>query len=278
MLEILFSTGMRISELINLNLDQINVQGKIFIMGKGKKQRFVYMTERAMGWLNRYLYVRLKYAFDMKAGEQGSANARFILNADSNLDASGNISNLRETPDTSIVSRNRGLRINGELVENASEQGEINKQFSKVLKDLNKAFGSDTLDLENLEVLMKADPGVNNIKLVEEYRTTGFISKFASPALFIPFSGGRDGKRSPRLSTNYFQEKIADYRRQLGILVPTSAHSLRHGFATYLAENGASAAAIQVLLGHESLNTTTRYVHASDKFAQEEPLKKHPLK
>jgi len=39
-------------------------------------------------------------------------------------------------------------------------------------------------------------------------------------------------------------------------------------FATYMAENNANPAAIQVLLGHESLNTTTRYLHASQKFAE----------
>jgi len=44
MLELLFSTGMRISELMSLNLDQINTDDKLFIMGKGKKQRFVYLT------------------------------------------------------------------------------------------------------------------------------------------------------------------------------------------------------------------------------------------
>jgi site-specific recombinase XerD len=63
----------------------------------------------------------------------------------------------------------------------------------------------------------------------------------------------------------------------LGIVVPTSAHSLRHGFATYIAEEGANPAAIQKLLGHESLQTTTRYVHASDKFAENAHKKFHPL-
>jgi site-specific recombinase XerD len=81
-----------------------------------------------------------------------------------------------------------------------------------------------------------------------------------------------------RISTNYFQEKIAQYRRKIGIQIPTSAHSLRHGFATYLAEQGASPVALQALLGHESLNTTTRYVHASEKFAEETVRKNHPLK
>jgi site-specific recombinase XerD len=116
------------------------------------------------------------------------------------------------------------------------------------------------------------------IRIVEKYRESGYLEKFESPALFIPFSGGRDGKHSERLSTNYFQEKIAQYRRKLGIQIPTSAHSLRHGFATYLAEEGASPVALQVLLGHSSLNTTTKYVHASEKFAEETVKEHHPLK
>jgi site-specific recombinase XerD len=63
MLEILFSSGMRISELMNLNLDQISNDGNLFIKGKGKKERFVYLSDRAMDWLNRYLKIRLQYAF-----------------------------------------------------------------------------------------------------------------------------------------------------------------------------------------------------------------------
>ncbi|MFA6428364.1 MAG: tyrosine-type recombinase/integrase, partial [Candidatus Buchananbacteria bacterium] len=58
MLEILFSTGMRISELINLKKAQIDSTGKIFIMGKGKKERFVYMTPRATHHLKNYLALR----------------------------------------------------------------------------------------------------------------------------------------------------------------------------------------------------------------------------
>ena len=52
---------------------------------------------------------------------------------------------------------------------------------------------------------------------------------------------------------------------------------MRHCFATYLAEEGANPAALQILLGHESLDTTTRYVHASDKYAEETHRKYHPL-
>lgn len=221
MLEMLFASGMRISELINLNLDDINCAGKMYIVGKGKKERTVFLTERSLDWLNKYLSVRLKYAF---------------------------------------------------LDEDQSNHLEV---MDKLNEDVNteRETSGDGL---NLEIFDKGNR--KYVKLVEEYRQSGFLDKFDSPALFIPFSGGRYGKEDMRISTNYFQEKIADYRRKLGIQIPTSAHSLRHGFATYLAEQGASPVALQALLGHESLNTTTKYVHASEKFAEETVRKNHPLK
>lgn len=159
-LEVLFSTGMRISEAVRLNKADIDKSGRIFILGKGKKERFVYLTPRALNILERYLVTR-------------------------------------------------------------------NDDFE---------------------------------------------------ALFIPYSGPNVNNKDKRLSANYIQAKIKQYRQKLKINVPISAHSLRHGFATYLAESGASPAAIQILLGHESLDTTTRYVHASDRFAEETHRKFHPLK
>ena len=160
MLEVLFSTGLRISELMSLNRSQLDDTGRLFVRGKGKKERFVYLTDRARHWLNEYLTRRMDQV----------------------------------------------------------------------------------------------------------------------PAMFVPLRGINAGKMIRRISTNYLQAKIKQYREKLHINVPTSAHSLRHGFATYLAENGANPAAIQVLLGHESLDTTTRYVHASDKFAEETHREFHPAK
>lgn len=224
MLEMLISTGMRISELISMNLEQISEDGKLYIMGKGKKERSVFLTTRALDWLNKYLTVRLKYAF---------------------LDR-----NEEEQP----------VEMEEILLENSDEKDRETSAVSSL----------------NLEIFDKGNR--KYIKLVENYRKSGLLNKFDSPALFIPFSGVRAKKPNSRLSTNYFQERIAIYRRKLGIQIPTSAHSLRHGFATYLAEQGASPVALQVLLGHESLNTTTRYVHASEKFAEETVKKNHPLK
>lgn len=74
------------------------------------------------------------------------------------------------------------------------------------------------------------------------------------------------------VTSNYLQQKIKEYREALQ-LSRVTAHTLRHGFATLLAENGANPAAIQHLLGHSSLHTTTRYVNPSDQFAAQSHTK-----
>ncbi|TDY02401.1 site-specific tyrosine recombinase XerD [Thiohalophilus thiocyanatoxydans] len=56
MLEVLYATGLRVSELVNLQLGQLNLQqGVVRITGKGDKERLVPLGEEALGWLQRYL-------------------------------------------------------------------------------------------------------------------------------------------------------------------------------------------------------------------------------
>ena len=55
-LEVLFSTGLRVSELVNLNRDQINFDRKEFgVIGKGRRARVVFLSDSAAGWLKQYL-------------------------------------------------------------------------------------------------------------------------------------------------------------------------------------------------------------------------------
>lgn len=56
MLELIYATGLRVSELVNLKLGQINYQqGVVRVMGKGSKERLVPLGESALDWLQRYL-------------------------------------------------------------------------------------------------------------------------------------------------------------------------------------------------------------------------------
>jgi integrase len=64
--------------------------------------------------------------------------------------------------------------------------------------------------------------------------------------------------------------KFAEYRDAAGVRPSVTLHSLRHGFATRLAENGASAVAIKNALRHASIQTSMRYVEmAGSKVAEE---------
>ncbi len=58
-LEVLFSTGLRVSELTRLNRDSINLERKEFgVIGKGGRPRVVFLSDSAVLWLERYLKER----------------------------------------------------------------------------------------------------------------------------------------------------------------------------------------------------------------------------
>ena len=56
MLETLYATGLRVSELVGLELAQVSLDmGVVRVLGKGRKERLVPLGEEAIGWLERYL-------------------------------------------------------------------------------------------------------------------------------------------------------------------------------------------------------------------------------
>ena len=58
-LEVLFSTGLRVSELVKLDRDKIDFKRREFgILGKGGKTRVVFLSSRAVGWIDKYLKAR----------------------------------------------------------------------------------------------------------------------------------------------------------------------------------------------------------------------------
>ncbi len=56
MLELLYGCGLRVSELVSLQVDQVNLnQGVVRVWGKGNKERLVPMGEAAIDWIKRYM-------------------------------------------------------------------------------------------------------------------------------------------------------------------------------------------------------------------------------
>jgi len=56
MLELLYACGLRVSELVNVTTDQVNLtQGVVRLMGKGNKERLVPLGEEAVDWLQCYI-------------------------------------------------------------------------------------------------------------------------------------------------------------------------------------------------------------------------------
>jgi integrase/recombinase XerD len=56
MLEVLYASGLRVSELVGLRIEQVNLrQGVVRVIGKGGKERLVPLGEHAVSWLERYL-------------------------------------------------------------------------------------------------------------------------------------------------------------------------------------------------------------------------------
>lgn len=68
-IEVLFSCGLRVSELVNLKLSQLFLdEGFVQVIGKGRKERLVPISQRAIKELNLWFYDRKQ--LDIKTGEE----------------------------------------------------------------------------------------------------------------------------------------------------------------------------------------------------------------
>ncbi len=83
MLEILYGCGLRVTELVSLRVDQVNLrQGVIRVTGKGDKERLIPMGEEAVDWLLRYMneargeLLRGRVSDDLFPGNRGTAMSR----------------------------------------------------------------------------------------------------------------------------------------------------------------------------------------------------------
>ena len=91
--------------------------------------------------------------------------------------------------------------------------------------------------------------------------------------LFVTLRGPKVGTAMSRVM---FWMIVKKYARGAGITAPLSPHTLRHAFATHLLNHGADLRAVQMLLGHVDISTTTIYTHVARERLKTLHAQHHP--
>ena len=126
---------------------------------------------------------------------------------------------------------------------------------------LSEATHLKVTDIDSQRMMLRVDQGKGrkdryvmlSPRILEELRA---YWKAERPTLWL-FPGDSPGKPITRSAV---QQACQRGRRASGIKKLLTPHSLRHAFATHLLESGTDVRTIQLLLGHRSLATTSRYL------------------
>ena len=154
-----------------------------------------------------------------------------------------------------------GLRVS-ELVTlkvfNVSLSENVLRVFGKGNKELLVPFG-EVASVWLSRYLTGARPGLLAGKQAED--------------LFVTLRGANAGSAMSRVM---FWMIVKKYAVSAGITAPLSPHTLRHAFATHLLNHGADLRAVQMLLGHADISTTTIYTHVARERLKAIHAQHHP--
>ncbi|HZQ29680.1 MAG TPA: tyrosine-type recombinase/integrase [Patescibacteria group bacterium] len=161
-LELLFSTGLRVSELVKLNRDQINLDRREFgVIGKGGRARLVFVSDRASEWIKRYTEKRedvykplfIRYSgtqIDLDSGEKMRLTSRSIERIVkkyvrlARLPVDATVHTLRHSFATDLLTNGADLRSVQEMLghKNIATTQIYTHITNKQLREVHEAFHS----------------------------------------------------------------------------------------------------------------------------------------
>lgn len=165
-LELLFSTGLRVSELVSLNHEQINIERREFgVIGKGGKARLVFISDRAALWVQKYLDMRtdpfkplfIRYSRGVDEDDEGEKMRltarsierivkKYVQAAKLPVDAT--VHTMRHSFATDLLTNGADLRSVQEMLghKNIATTQIYTHITNKQLRDVHKAFHSGNKD------------------------------------------------------------------------------------------------------------------------------------
>lgn len=172
-IETLYSTGLRVSELVALNRDEVNFDtGEFTVLGKGRKARTVYLSPEAIKWLKRYLgtradpFIPLFIRYSGKKMQENDFDGeslritprsiqrlikKYVKRSGISIDATPHT--LRHTYATGLLSEGADLREVQELLghSNVSTTQIYTHVTNRQLRDIHKKYHKDIIiaDEEN---------------------------------------------------------------------------------------------------------------------------------
>jgi site-specific recombinase XerD len=161
-LELLFSTGLRVSELVKLNHAQINIDRREFgVVGKGGRARVVFISDRAAEWIARYLAIRtdvfkplfIRYSGTIDDADNGEHMRLTVRSVErivkkytrmARLPVDATVHTLRHSFATDLLTNGADLRSVQEMLghKNIATTQIYTHVTNKQLRDVHKAFHS----------------------------------------------------------------------------------------------------------------------------------------
>jgi len=261
-MELLYSSGLRVSELVGLNVEHLDIaEGLVRVRGKGGKERIVPVGRIAVEALDRYLreFRHLLFLSRMRAAihdfvtylvrernySQRTARAhradliQFAHFIERKFGAPARLQHLTGGRVRSYVT---WLMENGRKERTVARKLASIRSFQTFLRRRDLVKEQDWGRLAPRQQ-QKTLPTVLDIDQMSRKQRALFISKL-----------GR------RLSVERVRSMVTGYLRQVSSSEHLGPHLLRHACATHLVERGAGLRDVQEMLGHSSVTSTQIYV------------------